>query len=124
MTPTRHPARHGPSTLPAASVVVCAYTERRWDDLRAAVASVAAQTVPALEVVVVCDHNPSLLARVRRELPDAVARANTGERGLSGARNTGVRAARGEVIAFLDDDAVAAPDWLQRLLEPYGDPRV
>jgi glycosyltransferase involved in cell wall biosynthesis len=109
---------------PSASVVVCAYTEKRWDDLVAAVRSALDQTRPPLEVILVSDHNPGLLERVRRELPEAAAVANDGTRGLSGARNTGVRMARGDVIAFLDDDALAAPDWLERLLQPYGDSRV
>jgi GT2 family glycosyltransferase len=101
------------------SVVVCAYTERRWDDLVAAVRSALAQTRRPIEVVVVVDHNPRLLARVRTELPAAVARESDGPQGLSAARNAGVRVARGDVIAFLDDDAVAAPDWLERLLDEY-----
>jgi GT2 family glycosyltransferase len=88
------------------------------------VASVRRQTIPPLEVIVVVDHNPALLDWVRAELHEAVPVASTGERGLSGARNAGVAAARGDVVAFLDDDAVAAPDWLERLLGPYDDPRV
>ena len=109
---------------PSVSVIVCAYTERRWDDLAAAVASAAAQTVAPLEIIVVSDHNAALLERARRELRSAAVIANEQSRGLSGARNSGVAAARGEVIAFVDDDAVAAPDWLERLLAPYRDPRV
>jgi len=65
-----------------------------------------------------------LLARVERELAGVVAVAADGPRGLSGARNAGVRVARGEVVAFLDDDAIAEPGWLRSLLEPYADPRV
>jgi glucosyl-dolichyl phosphate glucuronosyltransferase len=106
------------------SVIVCAYTERRWDELVAAVASVADQSRAALETVVVCDHNPTLHERVRQQLPDVIVVPNREARGLSGARNSGVSAARGDVVAFLDDDAVAAPDWLESLLAPYADPSV
>jgi hypothetical protein len=53
-----------------------------------------------------------------------VAVANDEPRGLSGASNSGVRAARGAVVAFLDDDAVAAPDWLAWLMPGYLDASV
>src|SRR4051812_28350918 len=70
------------------SVVICAYTFDRWDDLVAAVASVQSQTAPAGEVIVVIDHNDELLARVRAEIAGVVAIPNTEPQGLSGARNS------------------------------------
>jgi GT2 family glycosyltransferase len=108
----------------AASVVICAYTEERWEDLLGAVASALDQTVAAREVVVAIDHNPALLTRAQRELTGAVVIANIGKAGLAGARNSGAAATSGTVIAFLDDDARAARDWLERLLAPYADPAV
>ena len=110
-----------PSTL---TVVICAYTLERWDDIRAAVASLRTQTRPADQVVLVADHNDELLARAREAFPDVLCLANEETRGLSGARNTGVRAATGDVVAFLDDDAAAEPDWVARMLEAYADPHV
>lgn len=109
---------------PTVSVVVCAYTEERWDDLVSAVGSVTDQGHRPHEVVVVSDHNPSLLARAREGLSGITAVANEGARGLSGARNSGVAASTGEIVAFLDDDAAAEPGWLERLVAPYRDPRV
>jgi glycosyltransferase involved in cell wall biosynthesis len=107
-----------------ASVVIAAFSSDRWDYLRDAVASVAAQTKPALETIVVIDHNPDLLTRAKRELPGAVVIPNTGARGASGARNTGVARCLGDIAVFLDDDACATPDWLDRLLARFADPRV
>jgi GT2 family glycosyltransferase len=106
------------------SVVICGYTEERWDDMRAAVASARAQTLPPDEIILVIDHNLPLLERARNELTDVVLIENGGSRGVSAARNAGIALAQGELIAFLDDDAVAAPDWLERLCAPFADPRV
>jgi glycosyltransferase involved in cell wall biosynthesis len=112
-------------TTPAVSVVLCTYTERRWADLLAAVRSVREQRVaPPVEIVVAVDHDEPLLARVRREASDVVAVGNPGPRGLSATRNAGVAAARGDLVAFMDDDCAAAPDWLQRLLAHYRRPDV
>jgi GT2 family glycosyltransferase len=106
------------------SVVICAYTEDRWGDLLAAVESVRIQTCRAIEIVVVVDHNPVLLKRVQASLPDVVTIENHGHRGLGGARNSGVVATHGDIIAFLDDDAIAAPDWIEQLSASYVDPAV
>ncbi|MFI8932824.1 glycosyltransferase family 2 protein [Streptomyces sp. NPDC053474] len=109
------------------SVVICVYTEDRWEDILSAVASVRAQSHAAHETLLVVDHNTSLrerLAKEYKEAPDVRVLANAGPRGLSAGRNTGIAASRGEVIAFLDDDAVAERDWLLRFAEAYDDPRV
>src|SRR5437588_3122198 len=96
----------------------------RWDGLRQAVASIMAQTVTVLETIAVIDHNPDLLDRARRELPGVVVVPNLRDRGASGARNSGVAASRGDVVAFLDDDAVASPSWLEIMLPHFADPDV
>ncbi|MFE2541079.1 glycosyltransferase family 2 protein [Actinacidiphila glaucinigra] len=108
------------------SVVVCAYTEDRWEDILAAVASVHAQRLPAHEVLLVVDHNPVLLARLTRRYEGTAVWVlpNAGPRGLSAGRNTGIAASRGEVVAFLDDDAVAERDWLHWFADAYRDPQV
>ncbi|NBM17199.1 glycosyltransferase family 2 protein [Streptomyces sp. GC420] len=117
-------------TGPGISVVICVYTEDRWEDILAAVSSVRAQSLPALETLLVVDHNQALLDRLAREYKESGAPgevrvlANAGPRGLSAGRNTGIAAARGAVVAFLDDDAVAERDWLRHFAEAYADPCV
>jgi glycosyltransferase involved in cell wall biosynthesis len=86
-------------------VVICAYTEDRWDQLCAAVDSVHAQTQPPERVVVVIDHNPALFEHAQRRFTGDLVVENQGVQGLSDARNTGISHAIGDVVAFIDDDA-------------------
>ena len=106
------------------SVVICAYSLERWDELTAAVRSLRRQTMPPHEIIIVADHNQSLFERIRDEIPDVIAIENHEPQGLAGARNSGLGVAQGEIIAFLDDDAIAGPDWLERLHDGYDDPSV
>jgi glycosyltransferase involved in cell wall biosynthesis len=101
------------------SVVICAYTERRWDQTRDAVESVLSQHPRPTEVLLVIDHNADLATRARREIAGVKVVESDSTLGLSGARNTGLRAATQPVTVFLDDDAVARPGWLTYLIEPY-----
>jgi glycosyltransferase involved in cell wall biosynthesis len=112
---------HHTEGLPAVSVVICSYTEDRWDMLMAAVESVRAQTVPPQQTIVVVDYNTDLYKRLIFTVSDVVIVENTSAKGLSGARNTGAAAATAGIVAFLDDDAQAAPDWLERLTALYDD---
>jgi cellulose synthase/poly-beta-1,6-N-acetylglucosamine synthase-like glycosyltransferase len=110
-----------PPGAPATSVVVSTYDEKRWDDLVACLGSLQGQTRPPLETIVVVDHNPTLLEKARAAFPEAKVMPNARARGLAGARNSGAEAARGEAIAFIDDDARAEPDWLERLSACFGE---
>jgi glucosyl-dolichyl phosphate glucuronosyltransferase len=106
------------------SAVLCAYTTERWADIQRAVASLHTQTRPPDEILLICDHNPELLALAEAAFRGVRCVANDGSRGLSDARNTGVRFARGDVVGFLDDDAAAAPDWVEQMLRAYEDETV
>lgn len=112
------------TSLPTVSVVIAAYTMDRWDHIREAVESVQCQTVPVLEIVLVIDHNAALLERARKEIPDITIIPNAGARGVSATRNTGVAASQSEVVAFLDDDILAGPQWLENLLRHFAVPEV
>ncbi len=114
------------------SAVICAYTEERWPLLVRSVASVLQQERRPLEVIVCVDHNDALLERCRRQWAHGpgdgpvpvvvIASKYDGHQGSS--RNSALEIADGDIVAFLDDDARAEPDWLARLLAPYEDARV
>lgn len=109
---------------PSISTIICTYAADRWDALVAAVGSVQRQDYPPSEIIVAVDHNPTLAERLRAEVTGVVIVENSEHRGLSGARNSGVRVATSEVVAFLDDDAVADQDWLRWIARGYADPNV
>src|SRR3954471_22047210 len=109
---------------PAVSVVVCTFTSARSGQLLDALASLARQSLIPHEVIVVVDHNQPLYEWLRERVPDVHTIENHRQRVLAGARNAGVAAARGELVAFIDDDAVAEPSWLERIVAAYRDPRV
>jgi glucosyl-dolichyl phosphate glucuronosyltransferase len=104
---------------PDISVIICVYTSKRWNDIREAVASVRRQSLPAREIVIVVDYNAELLTACEAEFPDVKVLANDRDRGLSGARNTGIARSTGELVAFLDDDAVADASWLAALAQHF-----
>jgi glycosyltransferase involved in cell wall biosynthesis len=112
------------SNPPGVSVVICAYTEKRWQQTRAALESALRQEPAPAEVLLVVDHNADLADRARREFTSVSVLENAGTQGLSGARNTGLKAATQPVTAFLDDDAEARPGWLEHLVAPYSSPDV
>ncbi len=106
------------------SVVICSYTEERWDQLVGAVESMRRQSLPPREIILVIDHNARLLENARATFADSLVVENSEPKGLSGARNSGITASHGELIAFLDDDAVAEPDFLLWLSRACENPQV
>ena len=111
-----------PSQQPlSVSVVICAYTEKRWGDLLQALELLKWQTVHPDELIVVIDHNESLYERASQQIDGIILLANRNEKGLSGARNTGIAKASGDIIAFMDEDAVADETWIERIVAHFAD---
>jgi len=106
-----------------ASAIVCAYTEERWENVVAAVESLRRQTVPPAEIILAIDHNERLFERAQ-SLRGVTTIRNSRAPGASGSRDSAVAVAQQAIAAFLDDDAVADPDWLEHLLRGYADPNV
>jgi GT2 family glycosyltransferase len=120
-----HNGQSSPATDgPTVSVLICAYLTERLADTLAAVESVERQSLAPAEIIVVVDHNPALHRQLTADLPNALVLENREARGLSGGRNTGIEAASSDIVAFLDDDAVADPDWLKFFAERHADPAI
>lgn len=101
-----------------ASVIICTCSFERWPDLVEAVASVRNLSLAPDEIIIVVDHNPDLRSLAAAAFSDLVVIENREARGLSGARNSGIAAASGSIVIFLDDDAIADPQWLVHI-EPH-----
>jgi glycosyltransferase involved in cell wall biosynthesis len=106
--------------VPAATVVVC--TRDRPVQLEACLDSLAALHSSSYEVLVVDNGASDAVAGICRQRGVACIRAPIP--GLTRARNLGARAARGAVVAYIDDDAVAEPGWLDALVREFSDPEV
>lgn len=109
---------------PSVSIVIPTHSEQRWSLLVRTVASARSQEYTPAEIVVVVDHNPELYRRARRDLVGVTVLENLYAQGVSGNRNTGAFHTHTPLIAFLDDDTIAATDWLGSLVMPFTDPQV
>lgn len=103
-------------TTPSVSVVIV--SRHRPDELRKCLLALKFQTLLFFEVVVVGDPSTSdVLADL--DLQATVKQVTFDEANISRARNIGIGLAVGDVVAFIDDDAVAEPTWLERLTSPF-----
>jgi cellulose synthase/poly-beta-1,6-N-acetylglucosamine synthase-like glycosyltransferase len=111
-------------TRPLLSVIITSYTADRLNDVCALLDSMKVQSHPNLETIFVAEGSRQLHDQARRygektSIRNFVVLLNDGEPGASAARNLGVQHAEGDIIAFLDDDVVAAPDWAEELVRTY-----
>jgi glycosyltransferase involved in cell wall biosynthesis len=104
---------------PEVSVVIC--TRDRPELLRRVLASLEEQTIERsrFEVIVVDNGGGGIEELARTAGADIVVREH--EPGLSRARNAGWRVAASELVAYLDDDAIAEKDWLEQALRVYDE---
>ncbi len=104
------------------SVVVCEHTMDRYEDMRDAAESVRRQSHPETELVLVSDGNEAVCDAMKSDYGDSgdvVVQCLSENVGLLEGRNAGAEAANGDVVAFLDDDAVADEDWVAELVSVY-----
>ncbi len=100
---------------PRISVVVCSYNGAHT--LAETLAGIEGLAYPDYEVIVVNDGSSDATDEIARRF--GVRLINTENRGLSSARNTAMKAATGEIVAYIDDDAYPDPHWLHYLAATY-----
>jgi GT2 family glycosyltransferase len=104
------------------SIVVCTHSLDNFQNLIDAVDSLMNQTHKEIEIIIVVDGNKELYGRIAKiyDTQGNVKIMLTEESlGAFGAGNVGVKAAQGDVIAFLDDDAVGEKRWIESIVDIY-----
>jgi glycosyltransferase involved in cell wall biosynthesis len=104
------------------SVVICTYSPEMYEHFRESVESIQNQTYDDIELVLVVDGNEELYERVEAEygdLPSVKTHCNEENLGLSGSRTNALEYVTGDVVALIDDDAVADRHWIEELVSVY-----
>ena len=108
----------------SASILICTYNRARL--LREALAALRSLTQASdfdVEIIVVdnnsTDNTPLVIAEATRDSKVPVISLRETRQGKSFALNTGLQAARGEVVALTDDDVWPEPDWLNRIVQDF-----
>ncbi len=111
------------------SVVATSYTTERLSDIYELLESIGNQTYKNIETIFVAERSKELYDRVKDyceaiRLPDFKIVFTEDKLLLSGARSLGAKNARGEIIAFVDDDVVLFPEWADEMIKSYQDDSV
>jgi glycosyltransferase involved in cell wall biosynthesis len=111
---------------PLVSIVTTAYTPERLRDVTELLDSLNAQSYQNTETLIVAERMPELAESIKRYIaekgyPKMRVLFNDGEWGSYPSRNLAIAEARGDIIAFVDDDAVPFPDWVERMVKVYGE---
>lgn len=104
------------------SVVINTYN--RAESLKTTLESLYHQTDPNFEVIVVNGPSTDNTEDIVKPYLDALKFVSCPERNLSVSRNLGIEAASGDIVAFIDDDGIADPNWIRDLIDGYDDPQV
>jgi glycosyltransferase involved in cell wall biosynthesis len=110
--------------LGGVSVVISTYSKDRLSDVIECVESIERQKLAPKEIILVLDPDQDLLNFYKSRVQANVRIVLSHRYGLSEARNAGTLNSTGEIIAFVDDDAIADPDWLKRLAANYEESSV
>jgi glycosyltransferase involved in cell wall biosynthesis len=110
---------------PKISIITTSYTMDRLKDVIELLDSIKAQSYKNTETLIVAERSPRLAQRLKNYIaekgyPKMQVLYNKGERGASAARNLALEQAKGDIIAFVDDDALPFPDWAEETAQTYA----
>lgn len=106
------------------SIVVCAYSLKRLNDTINCIETLLYNNYVNLEIIVVIDGHEDLKQKIKSKFKDIDKVSIIGsdiDEGPSIARNRGIEYSRGDIIAFVDDDAYVPVDWLERIVKTFRD---
>jgi len=107
------------------SIITTSYTLDRLKDITELLDSIEAQTYSNTETLIVAERSPELADNIKKYIAEkGYSRMqvlyNEGEWGASSARNLAIEQAKGDIITFVDDDAILFPDWVEEMAETYA----
>ena len=113
------PLKHKFAKYPLVSIVICTYNRAHY--LERCIKSLKKQTYPNFEIIVVNGPSTDGTNHVLNSYSKIRVVSQEKLNGLSFARNLGINASNGEIIAFIDDDSIADENWIAYLVEGYTD---
>lgn len=107
------------------SIVICAYSLNRLNQTLECIDSIFDNDYKDYEIILVVDGNRELKERIEKSIKrDIIILENIKNEGPSYSRNKGAKNAKGDIIAFIDDDAFAMSDWLKKIANNFNDPQI
>ena len=106
------------------SVILCTYAEDMYEHFKEAADSILSQSYEPLELVIIVDGTEAVYEQAVADYgmeKNVVIECNEENIGLLESRNRGANVANGDVVAFIDDDAVADDRWIERIVRAYED---
>jgi glycosyltransferase involved in cell wall biosynthesis len=106
------------------SFIVCTYSKELFPDALECINSLTKQDHMNKEILLVMDRNDELHKMFQNSIPASVNLLINENPGLSEARNLGIKNAKGDIMVFIDDDAIADRNYLSNLIKNYEEPKV
>ena len=107
---------------PLISIIICAFSSKRFDMTVYCINSVFNNTYKNYEIILIIDGNDELKRKMDekfKEIENMIIIGNEKNMGPSISRNNGVKLSKGDIVAFIDDDAFITPEWLECIVKNF-----